>query len=180
MQICHISDWYAKDYRPFNTAIPLCNACTDYVLLDKTLLHSVSNSFSPKNEEKMPHNWIEDGVKYPYVLCNARISAQKRFWASSTQQMFWVKASIFLIDPDVLKCFKANGNWNDIVLIYCHLLKWRWRSRWWRCVKNVSIIRLTLYPSIIHKSILLWNSDRTGVNRISKTITTAISAIKSR
>ena len=47
MQTCHISDWFVKSYRPFNTATPSCSACTDYGLLDQISLHSVSNSFSP-------------------------------------------------------------------------------------------------------------------------------------
>ena len=52
----------------------LCNACTDYELLDQTS-QKFPALLSPR---KMNRN----GVKYPYVLYNARCSTQKRFYAS--------------------------------------------------------------------------------------------------
>ena len=89
-------------------------------------------------------------------------------------KLFWVKASISLTDPDVLKCFKGNRNWD-----------YNWTQRWFIvthicfrsgagvlsgdvAVKNVSIIRPKLYLSFIHKSIPHWNSARSVQPNIQK------------
>ena len=100
MQTFHILDWYVNSYRPFNTATPLCNACTDYGLLDQILLHSISNSSCK----------MKGSIRS--LQCKNFSSEAFQEW-TSTQQMFGAKASISLTDPDVLKHFNANWNWND-------------------------------------------------------------------
>ena len=97
MQTCHISDGYVTSYRPFNTATPSSNACTDYGLLDQTSLLFSQQFFFPVKE-------IEDGVCNIHTFFAMQIFQPRGVSRRRERQRN--------ADPDVLKSIKANWNGN--------------------------------------------------------------------
>ena len=168
-----VMDYSTRHRSPYAVPVLIMDYLTRHCCIQSAIL----------SRRKMNRRWYEISIRS--LQCR-KFSSESwtSLMADEMQQMFWVKASILMTDADVLKSCKANWNWHYHVtclwsivahicfrsgadVLSCHVM-----------VKNVSIILLKIYPHPSYTNRFRIEIQLEVCNRISKTIKTAISAIK--